>query len=117
MDGAKVQERSVAEAFMCSLKWRGIDYVLANAGTDFAPVIEGLVSLAGKGEAAPQFLTIPHENLAVAMAHVGKVMSRKARDARAKQMRLAIFFTLATLAMLAAIPWPGMANGRPLFRF
>jgi acetolactate synthase-1/2/3 large subunit len=69
MDGAKVQERSVAEAFMRSLKRRGIDYVLANAGTDFAPVIEGLVSLAGKGEAAPQFLTIPHENLAVAMAH------------------------------------------------
>jgi hypothetical protein len=54
---------------------------------------------------------------AIVMAHAGRVMSRKARDARAKQTRLAIFFTLATLAMLAAIPWPGMANGRPLFRF
>ena len=28
---------------VASLKRRGIDYVLANAGTDFAPVIEGLV--------------------------------------------------------------------------
>jgi hypothetical protein len=54
---------------------------------------------------------------AVAMAHIGQKLSRKARDAKAKQMRLMIFFTLATLAMLAAIPWPGMANGRPLFRF
>jgi hypothetical protein len=54
---------------------------------------------------------------AVVMAHAGRVMSRKARDAKSKQMRLAIFLTLATLAMLAAIPWPGMSNGRPLFRF
>jgi acetolactate synthase-1/2/3 large subunit len=70
MDGAKVQQQgSVAEAFLRSLKRRGIDYVLANAGTDFAPVIEGLVALAGRGEPMPTFLTIPHENLAVAMAH------------------------------------------------
>jgi acetolactate synthase-1/2/3 large subunit len=69
MDGAKAQQGSVAEAFLRSLKRRGIDYVLANAGTDFAPVIEGLVALAGRGEAVPQFLTVPHENLAVAMAH------------------------------------------------
>jgi len=69
MDGANAQTGSVAEAFLRSLKRRGIDHVLANAGTDFAPVIEGLVALAGRGEPAPQFLTIPHENLAVAMAH------------------------------------------------
>ncbi|HET7132582.1 MAG TPA: thiamine pyrophosphate-requiring protein [Gammaproteobacteria bacterium] len=70
MDGAKAkQQGSVAEAFLRSLKRRGIDYVLANAGTDFAPVIEGLVALAGRGEPLPTFLTIPHENLAVAMAH------------------------------------------------
>ena len=60
MDGAKVQQQgSVAEAFLRSLKRRGIDYVLANAGTDFAPVIEGLVALAGRGEPMPTFLTIP----------------------------------------------------------
>ena len=69
MDGPQTQQGSVAEAFLCSLKRHGIDYVLANAGTDFAPVIEALVSLAGRGEAAPQFITVPHENLAVAMAH------------------------------------------------
>ena len=69
MDGANTQTGSIAEAFLRSLKRRGVDYVLANAGTDFAPVIEALVALAGRGEPMPQFLTIPHENLAVAMAH------------------------------------------------
>ncbi len=69
MDGAKVQQGSVAEAFLRSLKRRGIDHVLANAGTDFAPVIEAIVSMSGRGEAMPQFITVPHENLAVAMAH------------------------------------------------
>jgi hypothetical protein len=29
---------------------------------------------------------------------------------------MAVFVGLATLALLAATPWPGMANGRPLFR-
>ena len=39
MDGANTQTGSVAETFLRSLKRRGVDYVLANAGTDFAPVI------------------------------------------------------------------------------
>lgn len=68
MDGAKVQG-SVAEALLRALKQRGIDYVLANAGTDFAPIIEGLVRLSGRPAEIPRFITLPHENLAVAMAH------------------------------------------------
>lgn len=60
---------TVAESLLKSLKRRGIDYVFANAGTDFAPIIEGLVNLADAPESVPTFLTIPHENLAVAMAH------------------------------------------------
>jgi acetolactate synthase-1/2/3 large subunit len=69
MDGAKVGDGSVAEAFLLALKKRGVDYVLANAGTDFAPVIEALTALAGRSAEIPRFLTVPHENLAVAMAH------------------------------------------------
>ena len=68
MDGAKVQG-SVAEALLRALKQRGIDYVLANAGTDFAPIIEGLVRLGGRPAEIPRFITVPHENLGVAMAH------------------------------------------------
>jgi acetolactate synthase-1/2/3 large subunit len=62
-------QTSVAEGLLRALKRRGIDHVLANAGTDFAPVIEGLVRLTGRNEAIPRFITVPHENLAMAMAH------------------------------------------------
>jgi acetolactate synthase-1/2/3 large subunit len=68
MDGASTTI-SVAEGLLRALKRRGIDYVLANAGTDFAPVIEALVRAAGRNDAVPRFITVPHENLAMAMAH------------------------------------------------
>ena len=69
MDGVKLQQASVAESLLRSLKRHGVDYVLANAGTDFAPIIESLVALSDRPDEIPIFLTIPHENLAVAMAH------------------------------------------------
>ena len=69
MDGASNPTVSVAEGLLRALKRRGIDYVLANAGTDFAPIIEGLVRAAGRKDAIPRFITVPHENLAIAMAH------------------------------------------------
>jgi acetolactate synthase-1/2/3 large subunit len=59
---------SVAEAFLLSLRAHGIDTVFANAGTDFAPIIEAL-SRIGETDAVPTIVTVPHENLAVAMAH------------------------------------------------
>jgi len=70
MDGAsKNTTLTAAEGLLRALKRRGVDYVLANAGTDFAPVIEGLVRAAGRKDAIPRFITVPHENLAMAMAH------------------------------------------------
>jgi hypothetical protein len=54
--------------------------------------------------------------LAVILAHVGRVLARKARTPEAKRIRLAACFGFATVLMLLAIPWPGMPNGRPLFR-
>jgi hypothetical protein len=53
---------------------------------------------------------------AVVVAHVGRVLARKARTPASKRMRLLVCFGLATVLMLLATPWPGMANGRPLFR-
>lgn len=61
--------QSVAEAFLRSLKAHGIDTVFANAGTDFAPVIEALSRIGSDSDAVPSIVTVPHENLAVAMAH------------------------------------------------
>ena len=68
---------------------------------------------------ALRFFAVEHVALmfaAVILAHVGRVLARKARTAEQKRSRLLICFVLATIAMLLAIPWPGMASGRPLFR-
>jgi hypothetical protein len=55
--------------------------------------------------------------LAVVFVRVGRVTSAGAKTALAARRRRMIWFTLATVIMLASIPWPGMPNGRPLFRF
>jgi len=60
---------SVAANFLQSLLDRGIKHVFANAGTDFAPIIEGLVEAKKAGIKTPEFITVPHENVAIAMAH------------------------------------------------
>jgi acetolactate synthase-1/2/3 large subunit len=59
----------VAEAYLALLKARGIDWLFANAGTDFAPIIEALARGATAGLAMPEPVVVPHENAAVAMAH------------------------------------------------
>ena len=53
---------------------------------------------------------------AVILVHVGRVLARKSADVGEKRMRLVICFGLAVLLMLLGMPWPGLANGRPLFR-
>src|SRR6185503_19128517 len=57
-----------AEAFLSRLGERGVEYVFANAGTDFAPIIEAVSRNSG-GRAYPRFVIAPHENLAMAMAN------------------------------------------------
>jgi acetolactate synthase I/II/III large subunit len=61
--------RTVAEAYLTLLKARGVDWLFANAGTDFAPVIEALARGATAGLAMPEPLAAPHETVAVGMAH------------------------------------------------
>lgn len=43
--------------------------------------------------------------LAIALVHIGQTRSRKVEDGR-KHKTIAIFFTIAMVAMLAGIPWP-----------
>ena len=53
----------------------------------------------------------------VTLAHVGHGKIKKATtDARRHRLAL-IFFGLALVAIVVAIPWPGMPNGRPLLRW
>ncbi|SFH27332.1 acetolactate synthase-1/2/3 large subunit [Palleronia marisminoris] len=47
----------------------GVDYVFANSGTDFPPIIEGLAEAAVRGEKLPEAVVIPHEHAAMGMAH------------------------------------------------
>jgi hypothetical protein len=54
--------------------------------------------------------------LAVAIAHVGRVLARRAKSPRALRMRTTICFGLATILMIAGTPWPGLRAGRPLLR-
>lgn len=49
--------------------------------------------------------------VAVALVHVGTVFSRRAEQPSAKHRNAAIFFSLAVLLIIIAIPW-----SRPLFR-
>jgi hypothetical protein len=54
--------------------------------------------------------------IGVALAHIGRVRTRKADSLRRHKVA-AIFFGLALLAVLASIPWPGTPNGRPWVRW
>src|SRR5712664_4089224 len=60
---------SVAEAYLALLAERGIEYLFANAGTDFAPIVEAYAKAAHSGLPAPKPLLATHENLAMSMAH------------------------------------------------
>jgi acetolactate synthase I/II/III large subunit len=60
---------SVAEAYLALLAERGIEYLFANAGTDFAPIVEAYAKAAHTGLPAPKPLLATHENLALSMAH------------------------------------------------
>src|SRR5215472_14791675 len=60
---------SVAEAYLALLAERGIEYLFANAGTDFAPLVEAFAKSARTGTPVPQPVLATHENLALSMAH------------------------------------------------
>ena len=60
---------SVAEAYLALLAERGVEYLFANAGTDFAPLVEAFAKAARTGAPAPRPVLATHENLAVSMAH------------------------------------------------
>jgi len=53
--------------------------------------------------------------LAIVMAHLGRILARKARTPESRRKRMLMCFTLSMVLMLAGIPWPGMRAGRALF--
>src|SRR5258708_12383495 len=68
---------TVAEAYLALLAERGVEYLFANAGTDFAPLVEAFAKAARTGTPVPQPVLATHENLAFSMAHGYAMVSRR----------------------------------------
>src|SRR3569832_2726136 len=64
-----------AEAFLRALADHGSDYFFANPGTDFPPIVEAFSRAKKTNAKVPQPVLVPHENLAVAMAHGAYLMN------------------------------------------
>ena len=59
---------TVSDAYLALLADRGVEYWFANAGTDFAPIVEALAKAQATGTTTPTPITCPHENTAMHMA-------------------------------------------------
>jgi acetolactate synthase I/II/III large subunit len=61
---------TVAEAYLTLLAERGVEFLFANGGTDFAPIVEALAAIEAKGT-MPRLkaISVGHENVAASMAH------------------------------------------------
>ena len=69
MNGDQQAGLSAGGAIFARLKMLGVSHVFTNSGTDFPPVIEGLIAARRQGHDLPQPVVVPHEHAAVAMAH------------------------------------------------
>ena len=64
-----VPVETTAQAYLELLRARGLDYFFGNAGTDFGPVVDAFAKFAAEGKERPRPITVPHEFVAVSMAH------------------------------------------------
>ena len=67
-----------------------------------------------------RFWAITHVSMmfvALVAVRVGRVFAMDEKRSRARRNGRYICFGIAVLAMAAGVPWPGLAQGRPLFRF
>lgn len=60
---------STGQAYLSLLASRGVDYLFANGGTDFAPIVEAYARGLRSGAKMPEPVVVAHENMGVAMAH------------------------------------------------
>lgn len=51
---------------------------------------------------------------AIALVTIGRMLSKRAKDEPAKQRHIAVFYLIALVLMLVAIPWPFTEVGRDL---
>ncbi len=81
---------------------------------------EAMVNIAAAMRSpALRFWAVEHAGgmfLAVLLVRAGRVLAANSKTPRSARNRRLACFALATLVMAASIPWPGLTNGRPLFR-
>jgi acetolactate synthase I/II/III large subunit len=66
---------SAADIILASLRRHGVEFFFANPGTDFPPIVEGFARAKLSGAKLPRPILVPHENLAMAMAHGAYLMT------------------------------------------
>lgn len=69
MSTRTLHSTTTAEAYLELLADRGIEVFLGNAGTDFASLVEAFARFEAEGRRGPRPLVVPHEFVAVSMAH------------------------------------------------
>ncbi len=69
LEATEKTQLTAGGALLARLKAVGVDYIFANSGTDFPPIIEGLAEAGDKDIALPTALVMPHESAAMGMAH------------------------------------------------
>jgi acetolactate synthase I/II/III large subunit len=60
---------TAGDVVLASLRGHGVAQLFVNPGTDFPPIVEGFARAKENGSQVPRPVLVPHENLAVAMAH------------------------------------------------
>ena len=60
---------NTAQGYLELLRERGIKYFFGNAGTDFASLVDAFAKFTEEGKQYPRPITVPHEFVAVSMAH------------------------------------------------
>src|SRR5215475_15896156 len=73
--GPQAGSATAADRLLAALKGLGVPFLFVNSGTDFPPIIEAFARARDEGTALPAPLLVPHENLAVAMAHGAYLVS------------------------------------------
>src|SRR6187399_2266543 len=82
-----VERKPIAgEVFLRALAEHGVDYFFCNPGTDFPPIVEGFSRARDSNAKMPRPILVPHENLAVAMAHGAYTQTGRAQAVMVREI-------------------------------
>jgi hypothetical protein len=106
--------------FMLALDLQALLGLLLYFG--FSPFTREAISNMGMALRDPglRFWAITHVAMmcvALVAVRVGRVFAMGDKTSPTRRNGRYICFAIAVFAMVAGVPWPGLANGRPLFRF